>query len=342
MAHKQLHYRNARLIVALGVSLAVVALVLAGVVFFWPKGVVDTDPPRVNMWAIAADGVDDLVAVGGSDDDKGGLVLAKSLDGGATWVVSDPDAPAMTHLGRAGNRLVTSVACLPPTIGGDPVGEGPDSCVYVSDDDGATWRDIDAGRLVDPTFSDESYGWTHPPFPVEGPLFHTFDGGLTWSSFAEPCPADTPTIYASVAVAPESGYVICFGPVSGSRQAWSLIEWVTNSATVRFSGNIDYGNDPEGLSSDFVQGFTMRADGAGLIWTSNSTYRSADGGSTWQPMSQEGLDRGFFRGGGTMPDVDHAFLVRRGPYSSIVEWQDGQWHSLISWPFEGGPRTASP
>jgi hypothetical protein len=325
-------------VVVFGVSVAVAA----AYAIFGPKAVNPSEPPRVNIWALTSRGVDELVGVGGTDDSRGDLVVARTSDGGRTWEVLTPEAPAMTRVARAGDRLVASIWCRPPTSGGVPLGVGPASCVYVSDDDGASWRDVGAGKIVDPTFGDSSYGWAHPPFPEGGPLYQTTDGGLTWSAFAKPCPSNAPTIYAAVATSSEGGYVMCFGPVAGSHQPWSLVEWSRNVGTTRFSGNIDYEASNPTLDNDFVQGFTMRADGAGLIWTSHGIYASVNGGSTWEALLPEGLDRGFFRGGGTMPTEALAFLVHRGPYSSIVEWSDHQWRPLISWPFEGGPAVTRP
>lgn len=320
----------------------ILVIVAAAFSVFGPKALDRSDPPRVNMWAVASRGVDELVGVGGTDDSQGDLVVARSSDAGRTWEVFGPNSPAMTRVAWAGDRLVASIWCRPPTSGGVPVGKRPDSCMYVSDDGGASWHDVGAGRIVDPTFNDSSYGWAHPQFPEGGPLYQTTDGGLTWTAFAQPCPSSTPTIYAAVLTSVEAGYVVCFGSVSGIHQPWSLIDWSEKVGRTRFSGNIDYEATTAALSNDFIQGFTMRADGLGLIWTTHGIYGSSDGGSTWQALRREGLDRGFLRGGGAMPDDNLAFLVHRGSYSSIVEWNGQQWRPLISWPFEGGPAVIPP
>ena len=74
----------------------------------------------------------------------------------------------------------------------------PSSCLYASDDGGRTWQDLEAGRLVDPSFADASHGvatsyWEPWEKSLSAPqLYATSDGGHSWQVQPDPCGPDYP------------------------------------------------------------------------------------------------------------------------------------------------------
>lgn len=326
----------------IGLALASIALftvAAASVVYLLggkPVGYEGQAPQRVNIWAVTVRGVNELIAVGGTEDARGNLVVARSGDAGATWTILTSPVPAMTRVAFAGDRLIGSITCLPRSSGGEPLEPGPTSCLYSSDDGGATWNDAGAGRLVDPTFPDSSYGWAHAQAPTGSTLYESADGGTTWAEFTEPCPTSTPLIRSAVATGSRAGYVMCFGEARPIGQPWALIEVDGASVAIKYEGKISGAEPRHGLLDDAIQGFTMRADGIGLIWTTESLYQTTDRGSTWTEVPVSGLAPGSFWGGGAMVDQNLTYLVRRGNATAVVARQGTAWRTLISWPIFGG------
>jgi len=274
-----------------------------------------------------------LFAVGsrGGHDDQ--AVIARSNDDGAHWTVSTGPTRGLYGVSTAGTRIIASVYCLPPSIGGEPVGPSPESCLFRSDDNGSTWQDLNAGNLADPSFADSSYGWAHPQFPIGRDLFESTDAGITWVRLGPPCPSDKPLVYRATATGYRAGYVLCFGEAAGEGQPWSLIQVRPSAPSIAVAeGNITSGQPHAGLADEFVQGFAMRPDGSGLIWTSAGLYRTDDNGHSWTPVPIDELGRGFLSGGGILTGDDKAYLVRGGADTGIVEYMSGTVRTLVTWP----------
>jgi photosystem II stability/assembly factor-like uncharacterized protein len=298
------------------------------------------------IWAVAALDEQHVVGVGGTKDAGGNLVQIRSSDGGATWRIERPDAPALTAIAVAGSRLYGSTYCLPtyPPESGLPsganvyYGSGVDhsfypaaaSCLYFSDDRGANWHDAGAGRLVDPSFADASNGWAHSPFDTEGGptsiLYTTSDGGRTWRADPAPCDAATPWIAQAMATGPGSGYVLCVGSWVNDQAPWALVK-------------IRPGAPPEVMSSTRTSTlqlgygtFFIRADGMGLA-SADTLYVTADGGRSWTPSAQRD-DWTWIRGVSfASSKVGFAAFRWSGSQSGVETTNDGglTWRPVADW-----------
>lgn len=305
-------------------------------------------PARVNIWAVTATDLDHILAVGGTQDDRGDLVVARSEDGGDHWRVVAPSAPALTTLGRAGSRLVGATSCVPRSVDGRAVDPTPSSCLFASDDEGASWRDLGAGRLVGPSFADDRNGWASGPIDpglgTSPSLFTTADGGVTWRDVGSPCGSDTPLIWKAMITAPGSGYVVCLGLPGPTGQEWRFLEVDQRGSILRHHGHTPASGPIGGLDDDSIYGFAMQRDGHGLLWASTGLYRTADRGVSWELVPTGDLE-GTFWGGGALISDTAAYLVARngGAWTAIYGTRDGRtWQPFISWPFFGGGSTPGP
>ncbi len=296
-----------------------------------PAGGLATD-----LWAVAAFGAKELVAVGGTDDTIGDLVVARSGDEGRTWSISHPGGPALTTLSVAGTRLIGAAECQAQRAGsGALIADSPASCLYESTDGGRYWRDLGVGRIVDPSFIDQANGFAHSPIDVfngdPSRLYVTTDGGRTWRTIPSPCDPATPFLLQAVAIGPTAADVLCAG---GGRQvsfgSWEIVEYRSGSSPVvlaRAGGG--------GVAPDMeVFRFAMRPSGEGLTF-GDQIYRTIDGGATWvlaTPASAR------VEGGGFTADSTGYFVVRNsGIFTGVATTNDGglTWRELQRWPFFG-------
>lgn len=323
--------------VLLGVGLAAGILLLSQ-----PGAPLNPTPQLVGIDAVTVLGNQELVAVGSTRGHWDPAVVARSSDGGEQWAVTAVPLMALTHVAAAGTRAIASQYCLPPSAGGQSLRPAPTSCLFASDDGGITWRDLEAGPLVDPTFADGSYGWAHAQFPNGRDLLETADGGLTWTVLDAPCPADRPLLYRAAATGRQSGYVLCFGEATDAGQPWTLMQRsVSGEVAPLLDGNVSNGESRNGLRDEPIRGFSMHRDGSGFIWTSN-LYQTTDGGRSWSAVPTPGLDQGSFGDGGFVIDSNNAYFAwRTTSSSSIVEYRSGTLRVLVAWPWSivsDGPR----
>jgi hypothetical protein len=326
-------------------ALVVVAVVLAGAFYFgrWGPGGSPAGGDGINVWAVSAFDENRVIAVGGSQDDEGNLVVARSVDGGRTWDILRPAAPALTTVAVAGPRLFGATKCTAPsthTEAGVPtrIGPSPTSCLYVSDDSGVSWHDAGAGRLVDPSFSDANHGWARSPVDLDAPqsVFVTADGGRSWTARPSPCSGASPSLQQLDGVAPDLAYALCVGR-DGDAYVWEVMA-------------VRPGSDPVVLSSSRGSGvgveapatcLTMGVDGMGLLYAGGRLYRTFDGAATW--LGTQGGDdmvRGYVRGAVLVASSRVGFAAVRdgGVFTSIDGSTDGgqTWKRLIAWDFWTG------
>jgi hypothetical protein len=320
------------------VLLVLIALASAGVWLGVRVLATPAPPSSVNLWAVAASDATHLVAVGGTRDSEGSLAMATSGNGGATWSVSKPSAPALTTLAAAGGRLIGGTECYQGRTDSGPIEPVPTSCLFTSEDGGQTWRDLDVGRLVDPSFIDASTGWAHTPLDATmsrpATLFATSDSGQSWQSAGQPCADPTPWIRKAVLVAPRHGYVLCRGvPGSGSSYPWQLLELTPDGATTVLQHGDTYAPGAP-FDGDDVRGLAMLPDGHGYLLT-QKIWRTLDGGRTWTALNTGETVGGFESI--TMVDDSTAFASLRalGNYTRIYGTTDGgdNWTMLGSWSF---------
>lgn len=299
-----------------------------------PVGTTDLVPQRVVLHAVTASDETRIIAVGGTDDVAGTLVLVQSDDGGTSWSTSQVSMPALSTVAVAGVNIFGAVDCAARVLGQVP----PDSCLMRSDDDGFSWSAVPVGRVVDPTFSDATHGWTHTPVGEEPSLYATDDGGQTWQSIGSPCTSDKPLIEAASISSPGAGYVLCLGKPKGDRQQWALIRRLADGTTSDLLDGESSGDSAPNLEGQYPQGLAMR-DGDGLLWTNQQLYRSQDSGTTWMPLALTDPPGASVLGRGVLLPNDVGFLIagRTGIETSIFKLGDGALHPLITWPYFGGP-----
>lgn len=296
-------------------------------------------PSAVDLWAVASSDAIHIVAVGGTDDSRGALVVATSNDGGANWTVASPPGPALTTLATAGEMLLGGTECYQSRTDSGPIEPAPTSCLFASDDGGRSWYDLNVGRLVDPSFIDERTGWAHTPIDVglstPATLFATTDGGRSWQEAGHPCTGVTPWIHKAVLVSPGHGYVLCQGGAQngGSSYPWQLLELTAGGNTVVHQQGDTYAPGAP-FGGDDVYGVGMLADGHGYLLT-QKVWRTGDGGQTWAALAT-GKTVGSFESV-VMIDDSTAFVSLRalGNYTRIYGTSDGgdSWALLGSWPF---------
>jgi photosystem II stability/assembly factor-like uncharacterized protein len=278
------------------------------------------------VWATAAFDEEHVIAVGGTDDDRGSLMLLRSQNGGKEWAVERPNAPALTSIAIAGDRLYGSSYCLPtyppeydlPSDADVKFGSGVDhsfypaaaSCLYYSDDRGLTWHDTGAGRLVDPSFADAMNGWAHAPYDALGKtatsLYSTTDGGRTWHAEQSPCDAATPWIQQAIATGPGAGYVLCIGSTNHTAEPQKEADWELVQVRPGAAPAVRLGSRIAGLPANTgAGGFFIRADGTGWVYTdtygpglasdgtwawATALYRTTDGGQSWTQVGDANND----------------------------------------------------
>jgi photosystem II stability/assembly factor-like uncharacterized protein len=210
-----------------------------------------------------------------------------------------PDTPAPPEINT---QLVESPAFVDIRFFNELDGWGvTETYIVRTNDGGITWYNVtppdleEIGSTVQTFILDKDHAWVQKPdfnnFPNNGLLYHTADGGLTWSISSTPfsggdlsfIDADNGWMLADLGVGAGSNAVAVF-QTGDSGETWTRT--YTNDP-----------NDPEaadslplgGLKSDLVPINMQTAWVGGVIYSPGTVYlfRTDDGGQTWAPVSLE-------------------------------------------------------
>jgi photosystem II stability/assembly factor-like uncharacterized protein len=168
-----------------------------------------------------------------------------------------------------------------------------------TNDGGFTWYevtppDVDTiGESLETFFLDNEHVWLQRPdfnnFPNNGLLYHTADGGLTWSVSSTPFSGGDLNF-----VDPENGWILADLGVGAGSNAVAVFQTTDGGATWMQT----YTNDPNqpdagdslplgGLKSDLVPLDMQTAWVGGVVYSPGTVYlhRTDDGGKTWSPVA---------------------------------------------------------
>jgi photosystem II stability/assembly factor-like uncharacterized protein len=218
-------------------------------------------------------------------------VGAFTTDAGQTW--REIETPgAATDLAFVGTRLrIHTHVCAEPCLDDSRPNYEAE---YVSDDDGASWRAVPR-----PT---DTHQPCERPFPAPGKvywldtatawescsgaagrkqLFHTSDGGNTWTLFSEFIRGLPETPPAGVGELPGSEITVML--FRNSNDGWMGTEERGKSLRRSRDGGRSWSpvNEEIDLAARSIA-FIDASDG--FVVTTNSLWRTTDGGDTWQPI----------------------------------------------------------
>ena len=167
-----------------------------------------------------------------------------------------------------------------------------------TNDGGISWYDVTPpdvdtiGDGLETFFLDNEHVWLQRPdfnnFPNNGLLYHTADGGLTWSVSSTPFSAgDLSFVDAG------NGWMLADLGVGAGSNAVAVFQTTDSGATWTQT----YTNDPNqpdagdslplgGLKSDLVPLDMQTAWVGGVVYSPGTVYlhRTGDGGKTWSPV----------------------------------------------------------
>ena len=266
-------------------------------------------------------------------------VIGRSTDGGRTWSLLSFDRPGLLDIAAAGGRAWAVMGCDP---------EGPADCqpsLLRSDDFGRTWHALPNARFLLPTFRDADHGWAVDRSTQgtngRATIVATADGGITWHALGAPCPAG-PEAPADLGILPgTAGWIVCAGDSAAGSQAKAVLATADDGVTwvVRSSVGFEGGTVGSLSLAGIVQAAALEPGGGGLIGTSHGTFRTKDGGRTWQELSLgdpeshtiEAIDYTSDRTGfALLTDFTIAVKV-------LLATDDGgtTWLRVAGWPFPG-------
>ena len=210
-----------------------------------------------------------------------------------------PDTPAPPEINT---QLVESPAFVDIRFFNELDGWGvTETYIVRTNDGGITWYDVtppdleEIGSTVQTFILDKDHAWVQKPdfnnFPNNGLLYHTADGGLTWSISSTPFSGgDLSFIDAG------NGWMLADLGVGAGSNAVAVFQTGDSGETWTRTYTNDP-NDPEaadslplgGLKSDLVPINMQTAWVGGVIYSPGTAYlfRTDDGGQTWAPVSLE-------------------------------------------------------
>jgi len=250
-----------------------------------PDLVVDgSEPISVGFWTSQVG----LIAGRGP---RGRPAVARTTDGRRTltWVDLETDALHDLSVFGTSDAVVLSGCAVEPAVDCEPNSSR-------TSDGGATWKTVGSGQqlagLQRVTFAG-GIGWGFAnlppgdlqPDPNARALRRSLDGGQTWKTVADPCPATWPSLVGVRFVDARNGWIVCSSEGSGTMEPTAI--YVTTdggrSFAIRsssdFFGPATLGQAPSGPvgaieAADLTTAFVMegrsgteRTDDGGVHWT---------------------------------------------------------------------------
>jgi photosystem II stability/assembly factor-like uncharacterized protein len=212
-------------------------------------------------------------------------VVGTTSDGGRTWKLAALDRPGLLDVAAAGGRAWVVMGCAP---------DGPSDCVpslLRSDDRGATWHALPGAAYLAPTFRDREHGWAIDQSSLSttgrATIVATDDGGLHWRPFAAPCPPSPEAPSRVGLFADGKGWVVCAGDGAAGSQGKAILATADGGATWQVLSFVGFEGGQTGRLplGGIVQAAAIVPAASGLLGTSHGTFRTADGGRTWQEIS---------------------------------------------------------
>ena len=173
--------------------------------------------------------------------------------------------------------------------------------VVRTNDGGVTWYNVtppdvdETGYTVETFFLDQNHAWVQKPdfnnFPNNGLLYHTVDGGLTWTI------SSTPFSGGDLSFVDEKhGWMLADLGVGAGSNAVAIFQTTDSGATWTQT----YTNDPNnpeagdslplgGIKSGILPVNGQTAFVGGVVYSPGTPYlfRTDDGGRKWLPVSLE-------------------------------------------------------
>ncbi len=290
---------------------------------FAPHGVAFTD---ARNGLIAGDS-------GGTDR----AIVGTTRDGGRSWKFAALNRPGLLDVAAAGDRAWVVVGCAP---------DDPPECrpsLLRSDDGGATWRALPGASYIAPSFRDADHGWAIDQSSLattgRAAIVATDDGALHWRPIAAPCPPG-PEPPARVGLFPDGkGWVVCAGDAAAGSQGKAILATVDGGTTwqalsfVGFQGG-QIGRLPLG---GIIQAAGIVPAATGLLGTSHGSFRTTDGGRTWQELSF-GDPESHMIDAVSLVDARSGYILLREfetTREALFATADGgaTWRRIIGWSF---------
>ena len=210
-----------------------------------------------------------------------------------------PDTPAPPALDAP---LVDSPALIEIHFFNELEGWGlTETSVVRTNDGGITWYNVtppdveEIGSAVETFILDKDHAWVQKPdfnnFPNNGLLYHTTDGGLTWTISSTPFSGGDLSFVDN-----NRGWMLADLGVGAGSNAIAVFQ--TNDAGATWTQN--YTNDPNlpdasdslplgGIKSDLVPLNMQRAWVGGVTYSPGTVYlyRTDDAGHNWSPVNLE-------------------------------------------------------
>jgi photosystem II stability/assembly factor-like uncharacterized protein len=247
------------------------------------------------------------------------FVLAVVLSGCNISVTSFPASPEPTVEVKATELPPTPYpdTPAPPAIAAPPV-ESPalleihfvneldgwgvsESWIVRTNDGGITWYNVtptdveEVGSTVETFILDKEHAWIQKPdfnnFPNNGLLYHTADGGLTWTISSTPFSSGDLSFIDS-----ENGWMLADLGVGAGSNAVAVFQTSDGGA----SWTQTYTNDPNipeagdslplgGIKADLVPLDMQTAWVGGVVYSPGTVYlyRTDDGGQNWTQVNLE-------------------------------------------------------